>query len=160
MTKPKLPKTAEKKPVEENKPAEETPVDAPAESEASKEETETPSPPDASSEPARSPPEEEASALKEEVPAEDVPPAAEGDPPSAEEKEAPLTEQTPVELAAEPEPQPACSRHCVLCILRCCFMGFGKTNQFLVCLFAYLSPLNFEYCVHFKGLNRVTINYF
>uniref|UniRef100_A0A3B4TX22 Myosin binding protein C3 n=1 Tax=Seriola dumerili TaxID=41447 RepID=A0A3B4TX22_SERDU len=98
MTKPKLPKTAEKKPVE---PAEETSADAPveatAEVEVSKPEAEAPPPPEVEQEPAAAP--------AEAAPAENEAPPAEGAPPT---ESGPPAEETPVESvpAAEPEPEP------------------------------------------------------
>ncbi|KAM7406045.1 hypothetical protein PAMP_000449 [Pampus punctatissimus] len=99
MTKPKLPKTAEKKPVAD-KPTD-APVEAPAEVEANKSDKEVGLEPEASCEPAEAAPsgEDGAPAENETPPAESVL--------LAEEATAPPAEGSPVEFvpAAEPEPE-------------------------------------------------------
>lgn len=115
MKKNKLPKTAEKRPVEEKSVEEEihAPVEAPAEVEDNKPETEKPPPdvveqePEASSEPppAAASPAEAAPSREDGAPAENETPPAEGVTPK---ESSPPEEVTPVEPvpAAEPEPEP------------------------------------------------------
>ena len=106
MAKPKLPKTAEKKPVKELD-EKEKPVEASAEVESSKPETETHAPPvvqqeeEANGEPAAAPAEAAPSGGPGAA-AEEETPSAEGVPPT---ESAPPAEVTPVEPvpAAEPE---------------------------------------------------------
>lgn len=116
MIKRKLPKTAEKKPVEEERavgPAQEkpadAPVDAPAEVEATKPETETPPEAlEASSELSVAVPAEAAPTEEEGAPAQNETPPAEGVPPTAS---GPHAEEIPVEPVLAAEPEPVASRH-------------------------------------------------
>lgn len=125
MTKAKLSKTAEKKPVEDKKSlerVEETAAGAPENAQAncehSKAETEAPPPPDVEQEPGASsaeaaPSGEEGAPAEDETPEKGVTLTESGSP--AEEAAAPAV-QTPVEpaAAAEQDPQPVCSRHCLI----------------------------------------------